>query len=465
MGTGANAWGGRSFADVFAGCLSIGLFYCWVNLGGFSGDDIFASLAADRLPHDLAMRLATGVAFLAASFAPRLLSRESVCLVSCVVLAVLSVVVRWCSGVLGGGALIAGAAMAGVALALFLCLWLARYRRDMSGMFVMLLLAAVVTNLLYPAALSLGGRAVDVAVLVFPLFAALLFAFGPAGCGDAHVSAVSSSASKPERLGFALQAAALLLCNFASGPAAYGMAGSSEGTIQLAAVASLALSLVFVFRRQPRDEALLAFFALVVCACIAPMLALKDLPAWLPSLCSAGFWVITKYSLAWFCFHGSMGCQGLSVVSLRGFAAVYLLTAVAELVGVNMQGQVACVVALVTVGVALAVALINATRVSAPSALGAAGRDVHELPSDQSPREGGHVVVPLDGLADRFSLTEGERGVFACLSKGYSLRQVAKELGITEGTAKYHRHNVYQKLGVASREELIELVEREARGR
>lgn len=51
------------------------------------------------------------------------------------------------------------------------------------------------------------------------------------------------------------------------------------------------------------------------------------------------------------------------------------------------------------------------------------------------------------------------------LSRGYSLRQVAVRLGITEGAAKYHRHNVYLKLGVSSREELIALVEQVAQTR
>ena len=49
------------------------------------------------------------------------------------------------------------------------------------------------------------------------------------------------------------------------------------------------------------------------------------------------------------------------------------------------------------------------------------------------------------------------------LARGYTLKEVARQQGITEGAAKYHRHNVYLKLGVASRQELIGVVERTAR--
>ncbi len=463
MNTGGGAWGGRSFAGVLAGCLSLGLFFCWINFGGFSGDAVFVVLSANRFPHDLAVRLATGGTFLALSFAPALLRREKACSIACGLMAALSVVIRWCASLLGTAALLVGAVMAGVSLALFLCLWLGRYKRDFGGMVVMMLLTATVTNLLYPTALALGGHVVDVAALLFPCLALLLLAYGPSGSG-ACANGVPSGMRRANKAGFALQAVALLLCNFASGPASYGASSSAQLTIQLGAAASLALCLAFILYRQPKDETLLALAALVVCACIAPMLFCAVVPVWLSSLSAAVFWMITKYSLAWFTFYGSLKGEGLSATSLRGLAATYVVTALATVVGQTIQGRIACVVALVMVGVALAVALINATRTPLPVASDTSGPDGEEQrPLPDLPMKDDEHVVAL--LAERSGLTDGERGVFGCLARGYTLRQVSRELGITEGTAKYHRHNVYQKLGVASREELIELVERTARGR
>ena len=48
-------------------------------------------------------------------------------------------------------------------------------------------------------------------------------------------------------------------------------------------------------------------------------------------------------------------------------------------------------------------------------------------------------------------------GSLCTLAHGYALRQISLELNISENTAKYHRRNVYQKLGVSSRQELINL--------
>ena len=36
----------------------------------------------------------------------------------------------------------------------------------------------------------------------------------------------------------------------------------------------------------------------------------------------------------------------------------------------------------------------------------------------------------------------------------------AEQVHLSESSAKYHRRNIYQKLGISSREELIELVNR-----
>ena len=45
-------------------------------------------------------------------------------------------------------------------------------------------------------------------------------------------------------------------------------------------------------------------------------------------------------------------------------------------------------------------------------------------------------------------------------TRGRSLGKVADELGITKSTAQSHIKNAYRKLGVHSRDELIELVGR-----
>jgi len=79
-----------------------------------------------------------------------------------------------------------------------------------------------------------------------------------------------------------------------------------------------------------------------------------------------------------------------------------------------------------------------------------------------------HAVVEIthdrqetvERMAVIAGLTARERDVFAILAQGRGRQFVQKELVISDNTAKVHIHNVYNKLGVHSMQELVEAVER-----
>ncbi len=52
------------------------------------------------------------------------------------------------------------------------------------------------------------------------------------------------------------------------------------------------------------------------------------------------------------------------------------------------------------------------------------------------------------------ALTPRERAVAALVAHGKRNREIAEELGISEGTVKIHLHRIYEKLGVGNRTEL-----------
>jgi len=60
---------------------------------------------------------------------------------------------------------------------------------------------------------------------------------------------------------------------------------------------------------------------------------------------------------------------------------------------------------------------------------------------------------PLNGLSAR------ERAIVALVQRGLRNKEVAAELGLTEGTVKVHLHKIFEKLGVRSRTELILLAQ------
>ncbi|MBR5239477.1 MAG: hypothetical protein IKW04_02735 [Clostridia bacterium] len=54
------------------------------------------------------------------------------------------------------------------------------------------------------------------------------------------------------------------------------------------------------------------------------------------------------------------------------------------------------------------------------------------------------------------TLTASEKAIFDCYVAGMSTKEVLAEKGISENTLKYHNKNLYGKLGVSSRKELLE---------
>lgn len=63
-----------------------------------------------------------------------------------------------------------------------------------------------------------------------------------------------------------------------------------------------------------------------------------------------------------------------------------------------------------------------------------------------------------DDLAKNFDLTARERDILFHLARGLSVVETAHELGISENTVKTHSKRVYGKLGVHSKQEVIDLL-------
>jgi two-component system nitrate/nitrite response regulator NarL len=64
-----------------------------------------------------------------------------------------------------------------------------------------------------------------------------------------------------------------------------------------------------------------------------------------------------------------------------------------------------------------------------------------------------HVVQAAGSLQVSHApmLTPRERQLVVLLCRGHANGQIARHLGVSEGTVKVHLHNIYGKLGVANR--------------
>lgn len=86
-------------------------------------------------------------------------------------------------------------------------------------------------------------------------------------------------------------------------------------------------------------------------------------------------------------------------------------------------------------------------------------RPVENVTPLETPRPG--IEQRCEGLAKSFGLTERECEVFTLLARGRNGAFIQEECRVTRNTAKTHIRHIYQKLGVHTQQELIDLVERE----
>lgn len=64
-----------------------------------------------------------------------------------------------------------------------------------------------------------------------------------------------------------------------------------------------------------------------------------------------------------------------------------------------------------------------------------------------------------DIIAATYMLSARESEVLGCMIRGYDVRRIARELYISENTVRYHSKNIYRKLNVHSKQEVLALYE------
>ena len=89
-----------------------------------------------------------------------------------------------------------------------------------------------------------------------------------------------------------------------------------------------------------------------------------------------------------------------------------------------------------------------------------------ELPADREPsaseeRKPGRYQQRLNAVAERCGLSPRERDVFELLVRGRSIDYIAQNLTISFNTAKSHIRHIYVKADVHSRQELLDIIDRE----
>ena len=81
-------------------------------------------------------------------------------------------------------------------------------------------------------------------------------------------------------------------------------------------------------------------------------------------------------------------------------------------------------------------------------------RDHHRAPRRQHPTPDDHVTSAFESFG-KGTLTRREGEVVRMVLRGHSSESIGRQFGISTGTVKIHRRNIYAKLGISSQSELF----------
>ena len=83
----------------------------------------------------------------------------------------------------------------------------------------------------------------------------------------------------------------------------------------------------------------------------------------------------------------------------------------------------------------------------------------------KTPDSGGELNARCDSLAESGKLSKREREVLGLIARGRSAPRIQEELSLSINTVNSHISHIYRKLGVSSRQELLDLIEVSSTGK
>ena len=183
-------------------------------------------------------------------------------------------------------------------------------------------------------------------------------------------------------------------------------------------------------------------------------------PLWLAAWLSYVFFgAVAILALASLCAaaHASEFPPGLIYgLTIAGFALCSLLgVGASQLPAFQAEngGPALLVVSTLYFAYLLAVALFDPFRPAKDEGL------LGEPGAASAPEQALDVAARCEALADECNLTPREREILGYLGRGHGIAFIAETLVISESTVRTHVKSIYKKLGVNSREELIERVD------
>ena len=235
----------------------------------------------------------------------------------------------------------------------------------------------------------------------------------------------------------------------------------------------LAIALIIGLRKSPRPLATLYRFCMpaIITGLIVLSVANESHSAFACAIVVMGFQAF-DITVMIVLFDGSRHYQNLSIRAfLMGrFANVTGLTAGWALGAALVLGYApsvltpsnACLVAVLGITLATAMTLLEKDLFPRTSSISDPAPAVIDQSGEASLQDAPPARDPDDALADiarKHGLSAQETRVFLFLAKGYSRKTIQEKLFIASATVDSHVAHIYRKMGIHSRQELINLAE------
>lgn len=224
------------------------------------------------------------------------------------------------------------------------------------------------------------------------------------------------------------------------------LADSLDWTYAFAPLSIIICILIVAMHRSVTPSNVFAMISSMACAAILLTLFLPSEVKLFSCFISAGIWFLYAFAVTISVWCGSFE-DGRSVKKACFYiACVFSAAAVSNIAAYvfPVQDSTLLVIVAVLLAFSLALALASGNTSASRYAEGPAAFDSGDA---------------CRAIARAKDLTERECDVFCLLAKGYSLKSIAEKLYVSENTVKSHRRRIYLKLGINSRQELIDLVE------
>lgn len=444
----------RAASDIVLGSVCLGMILGWVSFAWNGSGYAFGAAIAQGVSGRLLIQVGIIAAFVTSAAVVGRFS--SGCArgirVASPIIAIAAVFAAWLIPGLSRDVL---HALVGLAQGALMSAWLMRFRGDLPSMVLMMCCASALQCCISLSCMLYDAWAARALSLVLPVGIVFLLGTRP----DPGAEKAGTPCESMEKIAaikaLFVPAAGLLTCKLAFGFISYGQTTLDMPATYFVAVVSALFALAIYCCGLPSRETLFISLVAVVCACVGLLCAFPHGPTALYLATYSVSWLFNLYLLAWFGQRRTNVGTVSPRAGLLGWATAYCVTACSNAIAVVIDGQVRVVLALTCTVASLVIVLLQAWAAASES------RRAVVVPGDGSsaaPAEGSSLEARVHYIADAHGLTSSEQNVLLLLAYGFSLKQIADKLCVSENTAKYHRHNVYKKLAINSRDELIALV-------